>query len=65
MAEQVLVADDDDKYDGKYVALRSLTDHEVAAWGDDPVEVMGTAKDQGIASPVVVFIPERDVTFIY
>ena len=63
MAEHILVAED--KYDGKYVALRSFTDSEVLASGDDPIKVMKAAKEQGAASPVLFYVPERDMTFVY
>ncbi len=63
MAEHVLITDE--KYDGKYVALRSLIDREVVASGNDPLNVMDTAKEKGIVSPVVFYIPEHDVTFVY
>ena len=63
MAEDVLVAED--KYDGKYVALRSFTDREVVASGSDPVAVMNAAKDRGAANPVLFFVPKRDMTFVY
>lgn len=63
MTEHVLVAED--KYDGKYVALRSFADGEVVASGDDPVKVMEAAREQGVASPVLFFVPEHDMTFVY
>jgi len=63
MTEHVLVTDD--KYDGKFVALRSLVDREVVASGDDPVEVMDAAKRQGVESPVVFHVPDDDMTFVY
>ena len=59
----VLVADE--KYEGQYVALRSLANREVLAAGDDPVEVMTSAKSQGVEYPVLFFVPEHDMTFVY
>ncbi len=38
---------------------------EVLAFGDDPVEVMSRARESGVTEPVIVFIPERDMTFVY
>jgi len=63
MADDVVVTEEG--YEGKYVALRSLTDRKVVASGDDPAEVLEAAKQQGAASPVIVFVPESDMTFIY
>lgn len=63
MTQHVLVAED--KYEGKYVALRSFTDGEVVSSGDDPVRVMQAAREQGVASAVLFFVPARDVTFVY
>lgn len=63
MSEIILVTDE--KYEGKYVAMKSFADREVVASGDDPVKVMKQAKDKGIVSPFLHFVPERDITLIY
>jgi len=63
MADYVLIPDGD--YEGQYVALRSFTEREVVASGDDPVEVMQAAKEKGAVSPVIVYAPKDDITCIY
>ena len=63
MAEHVLVTED--KYDGQYVALRSFADNEVVAAGDDPVEVMKSARAGGVDDPVLFFVPKHGMTLVY
>ena len=63
MEEVVLVSDE--KYEGKYVALRSFINKEVVAFGDDPTNVMKTARGKGVQNPVLFFVPEHDMTLIY
>ncbi len=63
MSDNILVKDK--KYEGQYVALWSLTNKEVVASGDDPSEVIRQARAKGSVAPVIVFIPEADMTLIY
>ncbi len=63
MAEHVLVASD--RYDGKYVALRSFEDNEVIAFGESPAEVLEAARACGADDPVLFFVPEHEMTFVY
>lgn len=60
---EILVVDR--KYEGKYVALKSFTDNTVLAFGDDPVEVMKHAGKGESAEPVIVFIPEHNMSYVY
>lgn len=60
---EILVTDR--KYEGKYVALRSFSDHTVLAFGDDPVSVMTRARKGRTDEPVIVFIPEHDMSYVY
>jgi len=52
-------------YEGKCVALRSISDRTVVASGDDPEAVMQEARDKGSANPVIFFVPSRDITLVY
>jgi hypothetical protein len=55
----------DKKYEGKFVALRSLTDNTIIAYGDDPSEVISLAADKGVEEPIIFFVPEADVRYAY
>jgi len=55
----------DKQYQGKFVALRSLSDTTVVASGDDPSEVSSLAATKGVQEPVIFFVPEDDVSYIY
>ncbi len=52
-------------YEGKYVALRSVSDRTVVASGDDPEAVMQKARARGAAQPVLFFVPSHDITLVY
>ena len=52
-------------YEGKYVALRSMSDRTVIASGDDPESVMRRAREQGVTNPVIFFVPSHDITLVY
>jgi hypothetical protein len=60
---QVLISEEG--YEGKYVALRSMSDRTVIASGDDPETVMREAREQGIDNPVIFFVPSHDITLVY
>lgn len=60
---QVLVGEEG--YEGKYVALRSMSDRTVIASGDDPQAVMKEARERGADSPVIFFVPSHDITLVY
>jgi len=61
--DQVLISEEG--YEGKYVALRSMSDRTVIASGDDPETVMKEAREQGADDPVVFFVPSHDITLVY
>jgi hypothetical protein len=48
-------------YEGRYVALRSLSDRTVIASGDDPGIVMKEACERGADNPVIFFLPSHDM----
>lgn len=53
------------KYVGKFVATRSFNDKNVVASGNDPQKVISRASQKGCNSPVVFFVPNKDVLRIY
>ena len=63
MSDNILVKDK--KYEGQYVAMKSFVNREVVASGDDPVKVMNEAKDKGVMSPFLHYVPRGDITFVY
>lgn len=63
MSTQVLVTDR--RYEGKYVAMASFASRKVIASGDNPASVVERAQKKGVTSPVLVFIPKKNVTHIY
>jgi len=63
MKAPVLVTDE--KYAGRYVALRSFSDNTVVASGRTPLSVLKKARAAGVPSPVVIFVPRKDVVQIY
>ena len=63
MDKHVLVKDE--KYEGKYVAMKSILDQEVVAYGDNPVDVVNEAKQQGFDSPLLAYVPPKDIGFVF
>jgi len=61
--DQVLISEEG--YEGKYVALRSMSDRTVIASGDDPEAVMKEVREQGADNPVIFFVPSHDITLVY
>ena len=55
----------DSQYEGKYVALKSFKDNTVIASGKAPVDALKEAEKKGFADPVVVFVPQSNMTHIY
>lgn len=63
--EPLVLVNDIDRYGGKYVATKSFKDNDVLTSGDDPVKVYNEARSKGIDEPVVFYVPEKDVVYIY
>jgi len=61
--EQVLIKEN--KYNGRYVAIRDFGDGRVIADSKDPKEAYDKAVKQGYSNPVIVFIPTKDMVQIY
>ncbi len=54
-----------EKYRGRYVALNSFNSQKVVASGIEPACVYKSAEEKGLKSPVIVYMPEKNVTHIY
>ena len=52
-------------YEGKYVALRLISDRTVVASGGNPETVMQEARERGVTNPVIFFVPSHDITLVY
>lgn len=63
--EPLVLVNDIDRYGGRYVATRSFKDNDVVTSGDDPVTVYNDARGKGIDEPVVFYVPQKDVIYIY
>ena len=63
--EQYALVNHGDQYSGQYVAVKSFADRTVVSHGLQPVEVLNDAKKQGIADPVLIFVPEQNMIHIY
>jgi len=56
--EKVLLQEE--KYIGKYVALRAAADKTVVADGDDPSTVRRLASEKGVKEPLIFFVSEPE-----
>jgi hypothetical protein len=63
MSNKVLIAEKG--YEGKYVAMRSMSDRTIIASGNNPDAVMKQANKQGVTDPVIFFVPNHDITLVY
>jgi hypothetical protein len=63
MPKQVLITEEG--YEGKYVAMRSMSDRTVIASGNDPDAVMKQAHKKGVTDPQIFFVPSRGITLVY
>ena len=54
-----------DRYNGRYVAMKSFEDHTVVGSGEDPQTALKEAAEKGIKDPVIVYIPEKEMVHIY
>ncbi|MBF0557250.1 MAG: hypothetical protein HQL08_00565 [Nitrospirae bacterium] len=64
MRPNVLVHDIE-KYEGKYVAIRTFIEKNVVCFGDDPAMVFEEAQSRGADDPVIFYVPKKDVVHIY
>ena len=61
--EKVLV--NSDRYNGRYVAMKSFDDHTVIGVGEDPETAIKEALSKGFDNPVLLYIPEKEIVHIY
>ena len=56
---------DSTEYCGNYVAMKSLDDRTVIAWGPDYNTTLNQAKQRGVDNPLIELIPSEDDAFAY
>ena len=54
-----------DKYNGRYVAMKSFDDYTIVGVGDDPEAALKDAKSKGCKEPVLLYVPEKELVHIY
>ncbi len=54
-----------DRYNGRWVAMKSFENHTVVGVGDDPEAALHDARAHGHENPVILYIPEKEVVYIY
>ncbi len=55
----------DNRYNGKYVALKDFNDSTVISDGATPQEAYEKAIQKGYRHPVLIFVPPKDMVQIY
>ena len=55
----------DSQYEGQYVALKSFQDNTVVASGAEPIDALSGAEKKGFSDPVLVFVPQSNMTHVY
>lgn len=63
--DNVLIRDDNKQYRGRYVAFRSFSNREIICYGKTPVKVLKTAAKMGVSSPVLFFVPKKNMANFY
>lgn len=53
------------KYQGKYIAYRSLDDRKIVASSTNAGRAMTAARKKGASEPIVVFVPNCEVGYMY
>lgn len=53
------------QYNGRYVAMKSFSDHAVVGDGETPQEAHEKAVKNGYMDPVMTFIPTKGMVQIY
>lgn len=49
----------DEKYNGRYVALKDFNDSTVISDGKDPKEAFESAVKKGVPEPVILYMPNK------
>ena len=60
---QILVTDK--RYQGKYVAFDAQKGKKIVAFGEDVGQVIFKAREQGVDTPAIVFVPKEDTAYVY
>jgi len=55
----------DEKYNGRYVALKDFDDSTIVSDGNDPKEAFENAVKKGVLEPVILYIPVKGMVQIY
>jgi len=55
----------DEKYSGRFIALKDFIDPTVIVDGKTPKEVLEKAISKGYKNPVILFVPIKDMVQIY
>lgn len=60
--EKVLVGSDE--YNGQYVAMVSVEDNTIVGSGITPEEALNEARKENVQSPILLYVPEKEVVYI-
>ena len=55
----------EEKYNGRYVALKDFKDSTIISDGKNPKEAFKKAVKKGVAEPVILYIPVKGMVQIY
>lgn len=55
----------EEKYNGRYVALKDFNDSTIISDGKDPKEAFENAVKKGVLEPVIIYIPVKGMVQIY
>jgi len=55
----------EEKYHGRYVALKDFNDSTIISDGKDPKEAFENAVKKGVLEPVILYIPVKGMVQIY
>ena len=64
MNQNVLI-NNSEKYQGLYVTTCSFQSKDVLTSSSDPAIAYNAAKEQGCDDPVLLFVPDNNMTYIY
>ncbi|MCX5899898.1 MAG: hypothetical protein NTX06_04035 [Proteobacteria bacterium] len=64
MSANVLI-NNSEKYQGLYVTTSSFQSKDVLTASSDPAKAYNAAKEQGCEDPVLLFVPDNNMTYIY
>ena len=54
-----------ERYGGRFVALKSFDDQTIIVEGKDPKETLDKATQKGFKTPVIVYVPVKDMVQIF